>query len=189
MKIKHLTYDLDDPIVVGGDDSPSATVPVAIIDAGLFFERDTTWFRNALQTFEPRLYYLNSDFEEQSAQPDFDTSELTFSYQQLFRDDRFSGGDRIGDADQLTIGLTSRLIDKDTGAERLRGSIGQIFYFKDRYVSLDPALTKVFLQSIDNPATLTTAAQRDLATDLLSDDSALAAEFAARMNEHLHVQD
>lgn len=188
VKIKHLTYDLDDPAVAGADDSPSATVPVAIIDAGLFFERDTTWFKHALQTFEPRLYYLNSDFEDQSAHPDFDTSELTFSYQQLFRDDRFSGGDRIGDADQLTVGLTSRLIDKNTGAERLRGSIGQIFYFKDRYVSLDPTLTRAFLKSIDDPAAVTNIARRDLAMDLLSDDSALAAEFAARMGEHLRFQ-
>ena len=188
VKIKHLTYDLDDPIIANGDDSPTATVPVAIIDAGLFFEREASWFKNSLQTFEPRLYYLNSDFEEQSAQPDFDTSELTFSYQQLFRDDRFSGSDRIGDADQLTLGLTSRLIDNDTGVERLRGSIGQIFYFQDRYVSLDPALSQAVLKSLDNPADLTNPAQRDLATDLLSDDSALAAEFAAQMSQFLRFQ-
>ena len=186
--VKHLTYDLDDPVSLGGDDSPSATVPVGIVDAGLVFERDTSFFKNAIQTFEPRLYYLNSDFDEQSAHPDFDTSELTFSYQQLFRDDRFSGGDRIGDAEQITVGLTSRLIDANTGIERLRGSIGQIFYLKDRYVSLDPTLTKAILKNLDDPSSLSNISQRNLATDLLNDDSNMAGEFAAYLSQNWRFQ-
>lgn len=185
--LKYLGYDLDDPILTAGDDSPSATVPVAIIDAGLFFERQTTFLPNFIQTFEPRIYYLKSDFEEQSDHPNFDSSELTFSYQQLFRDDRFAGGDRIGDTDQITVGFTSRLIDAGTGLEKLRGSIGQIFYLQDRYVSLDPTLTKTFLKNLGNPALLTQA-QRDLATDLLSDDSSIAAEIYARLSPYWRLQ-
>jgi len=61
----------------------------------------------------------------------------------LFRDNRFTGGDRIGDANQLTLALTSRVLKPDTGAEILRASIGQIFYFEDRRVSLstDPTVS------------------------------------------------
>ena len=186
--LKHLVYDLDSSVIAGGDDSPSTTVPVAIIDAGLFFERDTTFFNNAIQTFEPRFYYLNSNYEDQTDNPDFDTAELTFSYQQLFRDDRFSGGDRIGDTEQISVGVTSRLIDASTGIEKLRGSIGQIFYLKDRYVSLDPFLTKDLLKNLDDPASLSGVARRDLATDLLSDESNFAAEFAAYLGRNWRFQ-
>ncbi len=186
--LKHLRYDLDRAVKPGGDDAPSITVPVAAVDMGLMFERDTTYLKNFVQTFEPRLYYLNSRFEEQSAHPNFDTSDLTFSYQQLFRDDRFSGDDRVGDAEQFTIGFTSRLIDATTGIEKIRGSIGQIFYLDDRYVSLDPALTKTFLQNLSNPTLLTSQAQRDLAADLLNDNSNIAGEFAAYLSQYWRFQ-
>ena len=187
IKTKHLTYNLDDPLFVGGDDNPSITVPVGDIDAGLYFERDTTLIKGHTQTFEPRLYYLYSDFKEQSEQPNFDTSPLTFSYQQLFRDDRFSGNDRIGDAEQVTLGITSRLYNSK-GVERLRASIGQIFYLDDRYVSLDPTFSKTFIDAIDDPSTLASVADRDLARSLLNDDSDIAAELYARIDDHWRFQ-
>ena len=65
----------------------------------------------------------------------FDTNENTFSYNSLFRDDRFSGNDRVGDANQLALGVTSRALEED-GTERARGSLGQVFYFRDRNVQL-----------------------------------------------------
>ena len=68
--------------------------------------------------------------------PLFDTGEIDFSFSQMFSDNRFSGADRHGDADQLTLALTSRLLDDRNGKERLRGSIGQIHYFRDREVTL-----------------------------------------------------
>jgi LPS-assembly protein len=187
-KLKHIGYTLDDPVVVDGDDNPAVTVPVADFDAGLYFERDTTWlFKGFTQTLEPRLYYLNAQFEDQTDQPDFDTSDLTFSYQQLFRDDRFSGGDRIGDANQLTVGITSRLLDT-RGVERLRGSIGQIEYLDDRYVSLEPMFTKAFLKSLSSPGDLADATKRETARQLLRDESPYAAELAARLGEHWRLQ-
>jgi len=187
-KLKHIGYTLDDPVVVGGDDNPAVTVPVADFDAGLYFERDTTWlFKGFTQTLEPRLYYLNAKFEDQTDQPDFDTSDLTFSYQQLFRDDRFSGGDRVGDANQLTVGITSRLLDT-RGVERLRGSIGQIQYLDDRYVSLEPTFTKAFLKSLSSPGDLADVTKRETARQLLRDESPYAAELAARLSEHWRLQ-
>ncbi|MGK2915846.1 MAG: LPS assembly protein LptD [Porticoccaceae bacterium] len=182
LKAKHLSYSLDNPVTPGGDDGPSATVPVAIIDTGLYFERNTSWLKGFSQTLEPRLYYLNSDFKEQSEFPVFDTSELTFSYQQLFRDDRFAGGDRIGDGDQVTIGLTSRLLDDD-GVERLRGSIGQIRYLDDRFVSVDPTLTKNFLENLTDPGLITNQLTRIRAEELLRNQSSVAAELAMRLSD------
>jgi LPS-assembly protein len=187
-KIKHITYDLDDPLLGQSDDSPSVTVPVGIIDTGIYFERDTTWLNGYTQTFEPRLYMVYSKYEDQSDLPDFDTSELTFSYSQLFRDDRFVGGDRIGDTEQISVGLTTRLIDNSTGIERLRASLGQIYYLDDRYVSLNTMLTKSVLKSLNNPDDLTNLDEREIADGLLRDESAYAAEFSLRLWENLRLQ-
>lgn len=187
-KIKHITYDLDDPLLGQNDDSPSVTVPVGIIDTGIYFERDTTWLSGYTQTFEPRLYMLYSKYEDQSDLPDFDTSEMTFSYSQLFRDDRFVGGDRIGDSEQISVGLTTRLIDNATGIERLRASLGQIYYLDDRYVSLNTALTKSVLKSLNDPNSLSNLNQREIADGLLRDESAYAAEFSLRLWENLRLQ-
>lgn len=136
VKYKYTKYSLDD-LDSTFDDSPDLSTPLYSLDTGIFFERDMSLFGDALtQTFEPRLFYLKvPEEEDQNLIPDFDTSELTFSYNQLFREDRFVGGDRIGDADQLSVGLTTRIIE-DSGFERLRASIGQIYYFEDRLVTL-----------------------------------------------------
>jgi len=121
------------------DTSPSAGAPLLSVDSGLYFDRQTGFMdRGLLQTLEPRLYYLYSEFEEQVDQPDFDSAELTFTYNQLFRETRFSGRDRIDDADQLSVGITTRFIDEEDGREEFSASLGQIFYFKDREVRLNP---------------------------------------------------
>ena len=145
VKYRSVSYELDDfPLIE--DDSPDAGSLMASLDGGLIFERQTTLGGSKVtQTLEPRAYYLYSEYEEQFGQPDFDSAELTFSYDQLYRDTRFSGHDRIDDANQLALGVTSRFIDNASGNETLRASIGQIFYFRDREVRLnqiDPDLTE-----------------------------------------------
>jgi len=145
VKYRSVSYELDDfPLIE--DDSPDAGSMMTSLDSGLIFERQTSLMGSSVtQTLEPRAYYLYSQYEEQSGQPDFDSAELTFSYDQLFRDTRFSGHDRIDDANQLSLGVTSRFMDNATGNETLRASIGQIFYFRDREVRLnkiDPDLTE-----------------------------------------------
>ena len=92
-----------------------------------------------IQTLEPRVYYLYSEYVDQSMLPLFDTSELNFSFNQLFRDDRFSGGDRFADSDQVTVALTSRILNS-AGKETARVSIGQTQYFQDRLVTLSNPL-------------------------------------------------
>lgn len=116
--------------------SQSRGVPIASIDSGLYFDRDTQWFgSNYRQTLEPRLFYLYVPEKDQSDIPVFDTGESTFSYSSLFRDNRFSGSDRVGDENKLSLGVTSRWI-QENGFERQRISVGQAFYFKDREVQL-----------------------------------------------------
>ena len=111
-------------------------VPIASIDSGLYFDRNTQWFgKNYRQTLEPRLFYLYVPEKDQSDIPVFDTGENTFNYASLFRDNRFSGTDRVGDENKLSLGVTNRWIEEN-GFERQRISVGQAFYFKDRKVQL-----------------------------------------------------
>ncbi|HEX4779342.1 MAG TPA: LPS-assembly protein LptD, partial [Usitatibacter sp.] len=117
------------------------TLPITSLDAGLFFERPFAWgTRSFLQTLEPRLFYLNVPFKDQTQLPNFTTAEADFNFQRLFTENRFVGGDRIGDANQLTIALTSRLIESATGLERLKAGIGQVYYFRPPRVTLTEPL-------------------------------------------------
>jgi len=112
------------------DDKPTRSLPITSIDAGLFFDRETTIRSDRyLHTLEPRLFYLRVPYENQDDLPIFDTSPLTFSWGQLFRDNRYGGADRQSDANQLTAAVTTRLIGEDDGRERLSVSVGQIKYF------------------------------------------------------------
>jgi len=129
---RHTAWQLDEPLSAGGEKAPERSLPIASVDAGLFFERQAkVRGRGYLHTLEPRLFYLNAPYRDQSAIPLFDTRPLSFSWGQLFRDNRYSGGDRQADANQLTLGLTTRLIREADGREKLSASIGQIHYFED----------------------------------------------------------
>lgn len=116
---------------------PDVQIPVSSIDSGLFFDRPLQLGSHRfVQTLEPRLYYLYVPYREQNDLPLFDTAKNSFGFEQLFRDNRFTGGDRIGDANQVSLGFTSRFIDNDSGLERLNLGLGQTFYLKDREVQL-----------------------------------------------------
>ncbi len=120
------------------NDSPSRVAPVFSLDSGLFFDRELSLFDLPMQqTLEPRLFYLYTPDKDQADIPLFDTGMSTFSFNQLFRENRFTGVDRLGDANQLSAALTTRFIDDESGAERFSASIGQIYYFEDRNVTLD----------------------------------------------------
>ena len=116
--------------------SPDRNVGIYSVDSGLYFDRQSQLFgKSYRQTLEPRLFYLYVPNEDQSDMPLFDTSESQFSYASLFRDNRFSGNDRIGDTNQVSLGLTNRWLE-DNGFERQRISVGQAYYFTDRKVLL-----------------------------------------------------
>jgi LPS-assembly protein len=150
--VKALAYELDaDNLLATANTNPYFVTPQMSLDAGLFFERDTQVFdQSYLQTFEPRLFYLYRDYENQDelfglttadSLVNFDTSELLFTYDQLFRDSRFSGGDRLDEADQVTLGVSSRYIENSSGVERLKLSMGEIFYLRDKEITLGKSVT------------------------------------------------
>lgn len=121
-------------------DTPGAlsrTLPIFSVDSGMTFERPSHWFgRDYTQTLEPRLFYLNVPYRDQSRIPVFDSALADFNFAQIFSENQFVGQDRISDANQLTAAVTSRLIDPGSGREIMRGMFGQRFYFRDQQVTL-----------------------------------------------------
>jgi LPS-assembly protein len=129
-------YKLDDNNAAAND-TLSRGLPIASVDSGLYFERQSTWGGSAFeQTLEPRLFYLYVPFKDQSQYPNFTSAESDFNFQRFFSENRFVGGDRIGDANQLTFAITTRLIESSTGLERLKAALGQVYYFTPPRVSL-----------------------------------------------------
>ncbi len=110
---------------------------VADIDSGMYFDRDLRWGdSDYVQTLEPRLYYLFVPNRKQDDIPVFDTGNYDFNFWQLFQENRFSGPDRMGDANQLAAALTTRVLDPASGVQRLRASLGQLVYFRNLEVTL-----------------------------------------------------
>jgi LPS-assembly protein len=134
-------YDLDKTTDATPDHHPSVVVPITSVDAGLVFERDLeVYSKEFTQTLEPRAFYVYIPFRRQDQTPAFDTALDDFNFSQLFAENRYLGNDRIGDANQLTLALTSRFLESDTGAERLRLAIGQRYYFEQQRVTLNEPL-------------------------------------------------
>ncbi len=106
----------------------SRILPIFSMDGGMTLERELNFGGSSfVQTLEPRAFYVYIPYRDQSMLPNFDSAQADFNFAQIFTENRFFGSDRIGDANQLTLALTSRLLDKDSGAERLRVAIGQRF--------------------------------------------------------------
>ena len=118
--------------------SESFTVPVMSLDSGTYFDRDFELSDTPmLQTLEPRMFYVYiPKVSQQQNVPTFDTTTYDYTYYQLFRENRYAGGDRVGDTNQLTLSLTSRLIDQTNGLERVRASIGNAFLFQDEWITM-----------------------------------------------------
>lgn len=131
----------DNPGLAGRPKNQSRVLPIMSVDSGLIFDRPTSLFGKAsIQTLEPRLYYLNVPYRDQSDIPVFDTYYADFNVAQAFGENIFSGGwDRIANANQLTLGLTSRWLDADSGQERLELTAAQRIYLRDQLVTLYPS--------------------------------------------------
>jgi lipopolysaccharide assembly outer membrane protein LptD (OstA) len=115
-------------------------VPITSLDGGLVFERETNMFgRDYTQTLEPRAFYVYIPYRRQDQIPAFDTAIDDFNFSQLFTENRYLGSDRIGDANQITLAVTSRLLDPGSGDERARFAIGQRYYFQSQRVTLNEA--------------------------------------------------
>ena len=133
--LDHTRYDLDNTLP-GEADRPSRTLPITSIDTGFTLERALKSSASRVQTLEPRLLYVHVPFEDQADLPVFDTIVPDLNLVQLYRKNRFLGVDRIGDTDQLSIGITTRILDLQTGRERLSATIGQALYLSDQNVTL-----------------------------------------------------
>src|SRR5450830_1425 len=124
-------------VAAGAPTNLTRVVPTYSLDAGMTFQRETNIFgRDMTQTLEPRLYYVRTPYRDQSQYPIFDTNVADFNFAQIFSNNRYVGHDRISDANQITAGGVSRLIEEN-GQERLRLGFGQRFYLSDPKVTLD----------------------------------------------------
>jgi LPS-assembly protein len=139
----HMTRYQMDKALADGNQSVTRTMPIFTLDATVVFEREMAWLdKDYIQTLEPRFYYVNIPYREQSSIPLFDTAISDFNFAQMFSENRYSGFDRINDANQLTAALTTRLLDSATGAERFKAMIGQRYYFKPQRVAIEGETTR-----------------------------------------------
>lgn len=116
---------------------PQRILPIFHLDTGLIFDRRFNLFhQNLSQTLEPRLFYAYIPYKSQNNLPNFDSSLNTYTIHQLFTVNRFNSIDRIGDANQLSLAIKTRLNSQKTGEEYFWGQIGQRYYFTPRKVTL-----------------------------------------------------
>lgn len=191
LKYAYTRYDLDldrkgkNDLLANGrrfKQNASRSVPIASIDSGLYFDRPSQMFgKQYTQTLEPRLFYLYVPYEDQLDIPLFDTSESSFTYSSLWRDNRFTGRDRIGDTNQISLGLTWRWLE-ESGFERQRAAIGQAYYLSDRKVMLSAEHKDDYKLNRRN-----TASRSPYATQYMlrfNQDWRLNADWAWDPNEH-----
>lgn len=136
------SYQFEAPLSNGAN-SASRTVPTFSLDSGMIFERDASFFGRAFrQTLEPRAFYVYTPYRDQSLLPNYDSAANDFNFATIYTENAFSGNDRISDSNTLTVGVTSRLIDPESGAEAARFGVAQRLRFKDQRVTL-PGTTAV----------------------------------------------
>lgn len=135
---QYTQYQLSNLTVPGQDSNISRMLPIISLDGGMAFEKDIHIGDSPYtHTLEPRAFYVYIPRKNQTNIPIFDTAAYDTTYYSLFRENNFSGMDRIQDANQVTLAGTSRLIDSKTGLEPLKLSLGQTIYFQNRTVDLD----------------------------------------------------
>ena len=136
LKLHTSQYQFDDPLI-DGRTSAARTLPTVSLDSGLVFERDTRLFgRSLLQTLEPRAFYTYTPYRSQNMLPVYDTALNDFNLATIYSENSYSGQDRFADNNLLTLGLTTRFIDADTGAESARLGVAQRVRFSDQRVTL-----------------------------------------------------
>ncbi len=142
--IHHTNYQLDGqnrPAAAAWATVPTSqnrSVPIFSVDGGFILERETEIFGKSLtQTLEPRAYYVNIPAKDKVILPQvFDTALAGFNYANMFRENRYAGNDRVGDANEVTLTVTSRFLDSEGGSELLRGTVGTRYYFEDQKIVL-----------------------------------------------------
>ncbi len=171
--MQYTNYFLSNPLETGYSSQISRTLPIFSTDSGMTFERNLNLDgKGFLNTIEPRLFYLYIPRTNQNDIPLFDTAVYDVWFNTLFRENRFSGIDRMQDANQITMAVTSRLIDEKTGQERAKLSLGNIAYFQNREVTMP------IFDRATGKATYRTETNRF---------SNLIGELSARINDHVAI--
>lgn len=186
--LQHTDYQLNEKNVPLQSTNPSRnypeglfrTLPIVSVDSGLTLERELGASGSGLKhTIEPRLFYLYVPKLNQQNIPLFDTARYDLWFNNLFRDNAYSGIDRYQDANQVTAALTTRLIDPKTGLERLKLNVGQIYYFRNREVTA-PIRIRNLPDYVQN-----TLPQEGLQTPTETDSmSPLIAELSGQFSDH-----
>jgi LPS-assembly protein len=130
-------YDFDEPLVATGRSTASRAVPTVSLDNGLILERDASFFgRSFRQTLEPRVFYTYTPYRNQNDLPNYDSAQSDFNFTSIYTENEFQGNDRIADNNLLTLGVSTRLLDADTGAQAASFGVAQRIRFKDQLVVL-----------------------------------------------------
>ncbi|MFO1392990.1 MAG: LPS assembly protein LptD [Steroidobacteraceae bacterium] len=132
---RYTTYALHDT-APGTDNSLDRSLPIISVDSGFVLERPVGSKDQRLQTLEPRIQYVYVPYRNQDDIPIFDTDQPTLNMVELFRTNRYVGADRVGDANLVSTGLTTRLLDASSGQQYLSATIGEAFYFQQPRVTL-----------------------------------------------------
>ena len=139
-------YSFDAPLAIGegalsGAQSATRVVPTFSLDSGLMYERQASFFgRDFTQTLEPRAFYVRTPFRDQALLPNYDSGSNDFNFATVFTENAFVGNDRLSDANLLTLGATSRLINPESGKESVRVGVAQRLRFSDQKVTLPGGL-------------------------------------------------
>ncbi len=139
LQLHAASYLFDAPLKNGAT-SATRLVPTLSLDGGLVFERDVSYFgSNFRQTLEPRAFYVNTPYRDQSLLPNYDSGLKDFNFATIYTENAFVGNDRISDSNLLTLGVSTRLLDPESGAEAARFGVAQRLRFKDQNVNLLPS--------------------------------------------------
>jgi LPS-assembly protein len=175
LSLQYTNYFLSNPLAAGDSRQIDRTLPIFSTDSGMTFERSLNLGgKNFSNTLEPRLYYLYIPRTNQNDIQVFDTAVYDMWFNTLFRENRFSGIDRMQDANQITAAMTSRLIDEQTGKERAKFSLGNIVYFQDRTVTMP----------IINSSTGEKIGDAPIETSRFSN---IIGELSTRINDHVAI--
>ncbi|RFO96461.1 LPS-assembly protein LptD [Rhodoferax lacus] len=129
-----------DGLLADGSQSATSVVPTFSLDSGLVFERESTFLgRNYVQTLEPRAFYVYTPFRNQSNLPNYDTGVADFNFASIYSENAFVGHDKISDNNLLTLGLTTRFLDPDSGSQYARFGIAQRLRFDPQQVTINSA--------------------------------------------------
>ncbi len=122
---------------LGVDTTKQRAIPIFSLDSGLFFERGMTLLgRDFTQTLEPRAFYVRTPYFDQSSLPNYDSGAKDFSLSTIYSENTFVGNDRISDMRMLTLGVTSKFLNPNTGAQAFNVGIAQRFSYIDQLVTL-----------------------------------------------------